>query len=118
MAAELRQKIAGVNTQLATLLEYARRALRGETQFSVEQVRALSAPISEMAPIMARAKEFRTLHPELENELNEYKSHLGELHITLQQVTMMLLARRSQMESGRVQLDAVSKWANMLGNTR
>jgi hypothetical protein len=118
MPAELRQKIAAVNTRLTGLVQHTRRSLRGETQFGVEQVRALAAPIAEMAPIMARAKALEDQQPEIAGELAQYKSQLAELHIALQQVTMMLLARRGQMESGRIQLDAVTKWANTLGQTR
>jgi hypothetical protein len=118
MDGELREKIAAINAQLAVLAEDARRALRGEAQFGVEQVRALSIPVSEMAPILVRSKELRSADLQIGLELDRYKSQLGELHITLQQITMMLLARRSQMESGRVQLSAVTHWANAMSQTR
>jgi hypothetical protein len=118
MPPSLREKISGINARIGALLDEARQSLHGQKSFGVEQVRALSAPISEMAPIMARAKELRTLDPVAACEIDRYKSQLGELHVTLQHVHMMLLARRAQMESGRAQLEAVSQWANTLGYTR
>ena len=118
MDSALREKIESVNAQLAGLLEDTRRALRGARDFGVEQVRALSRPISEMAPVMERAAELRTLHPEIQGQLDLYKSQLGELHILLQHGHMMLQARRGQREAGRVQMEAVSQWAKMLGQTR
>jgi hypothetical protein len=114
----LREKISGINARISLLLGEARQSLNGQKSFGVEQVRALAVPISEMEPIMARAKEIRTLDPEAAGELDRYKSQLGELHITLQHVHMMLLARRAQMESGRAQLEAVSQRANALSHTR
>lgn len=118
MPSGLREKISGVNARIASLLDETRQSLRGERNFGVEQVRAISAPVSEMALIMSRAKELRTLDPEIEGELNLYKSQIGELHSTLEQVRMMLLARRAQMESNRAQVEAVSQWATTLSRTR
>jgi hypothetical protein len=111
-------KIGNINAQLAAMLADTKRALAGEREFGVEQVRSLSEPIAAMALVMERAAELRKLHPEIAGPLDLYKSQLSELQTTLEQVRMMLLARRSQMDAGRVQLEAVSQWANALGHTR
>ena len=118
MAAELSDKLESINARLAELLAGARRSLTGEGTFGVEQVRALYAPIAEMAPVMARAAELRTLHPEIAGELDRYKSQLRELQTTIQKVRVMLLLRRSNMDAGRAHVEAVSHWANALSQTR
>ncbi len=118
MSSLLRQKIATVNARIGVLLADTRRALTGEREFGVEQVRALSEPIQEMAPAMQRATELRALQPEIAGELDLYKQQLGELHTALEQVRMMLQAKRTQMEAGRIQLEAVSQWAAVLRQTQ
>jgi hypothetical protein len=115
---EILQTIETVNAQLAALLADTNRSLSGECEFGVEQVRALSQPLAIMAPILAREHELRSLQPELDAPLDLYKSLLRQLQTALDRVRVMLLARRSQMDSGRVQLDAVSHWANALSHTR
>jgi hypothetical protein len=111
-------KVENINTQLAAMLADAKRALAGEREFGVAQVRSLSAPIATMAPIMERSDELRKLHPEITGPLDLYKSQLRDLQITLEQVNMMLLVRRSQLDIGRAQMKAVKQWANALGQTR
>jgi hypothetical protein len=115
---ELYSKLGDINMQLAAMLSDTQRALAGEREFGVEHVRALSEPIAAMASVMERAAELRKLHPEIGGPLDLYKSQLRELETTLEQMRMMLLARRSQMDAGRVQLEAVSQWANAFGRTR
>jgi len=111
-------KVSETNTKLGAMLAETRRALTGEREFGVEQVQALSALTAPMAPVMHRAAELRKLHPEMAAPLDSYKSLVHELQTAVEQVRMMLLARRSQMDAGRVQLDAVTQWANALGQTR
>ncbi len=111
MLGDLRGKIAAVNARIGFLLEESRGALRGERNFGPEQLRELAQPISEMAPVMARAKELTSQQPAIEAEVALYKQNLSELHTTLEQVYMMLIARRGQMDEARKHLDAVSKWA-------
>jgi hypothetical protein len=115
---EIAKEISETNAHLERLLGHTRQSLRGESSFGVEQVRALSALISEMPPRMARSQELRASDPAIAAAIDRYKSNLGELHLALQQMHMMLLSRRSQMESGRVQLDAVRQWAGALSHTR
>jgi phage shock protein A len=111
VAGALKEKIAAVNARIAFYLEESRKALRGERNFGPEQVRAISEPVAEMAPLMARAKELTAQQPEIQGEIDLYKQQLSELHTALEQVRMMLTARRGQMDQTRKQLDAVSKWA-------
>jgi hypothetical protein len=118
MREAVRQTLLRVNASLATLVEDARRALRGESNFGVEEVRKLRQPIEEMAPVMAESAELRRLQPELIGEFDLYKSQLGDLQTTLAQIRMMLLARQASLEAGRAQLSAVSHWITAFRQTR
>ena len=118
MCNALFDKVSAVNVRLAELLRQARQALRGETIFGVEQVRELSRHIGEMDSVCAQTPEVRLLRPDVDGELDLYKSQLGELGTTLHQVRLMLLSQRAQMEANRAQLAAVSHWASTLMNTR
>lgn len=111
MPGVLREKIAAVNARIGALLLDSQRALRGERNFGPEEVRAISAPVSEMAPMMARAQELTAEDPEIEEELATYKRQLAELHTALEQVRMMMIARRGQMDETSKHLEAVSRWA-------
>jgi hypothetical protein len=118
MPSPLKQKIEVANARIGTLLAETRLALTGEREFGVEQLRALSEPVQEMAPVVAQAAELRAREPEISSELDSYKSHLGELQMTLEQVRMMLLARRTQIATGQDQIEAVSQWAAALRQTQ
>ena len=118
MTSGLFEKIEKINAQIGQQLANIQRALRGEGEFEVEQVQALSKLVGEMAPIMERAADLRTLGPEIASQLDLYKAQLRELQPALERANMMLLARKAQMEAGRGQLQAVAKWAAMLGQTR
>lgn len=118
MSEAVRQTLLRVNACLGGLLEDARRALRGESNFGVEEVRKLRQPIEEMAPIVAESAELRRLQPELAGQLDLYKSQLGDLQTTLAQIRMMLLARQASLEAGRAQLAAVSHWIRAFRQTR
>lgn len=111
MAGAVREKIVAANARIAFLLDESRRALRGERIFGPEQVRAISQPITEMAPLMSRARDLTAVDPQIEEEIATYRRQLAELHTALQNVLMMLTARRGQVEETRKQLDAVSRWA-------
>jgi len=114
----VRQRLELANKRLAELLEEARRALRGESNFGPEEVRQLRQPVEEMAPIVAESAEFRRLQPALAAQLDLYKTNLGGLQTTLKQIHIMLLARQTSMEAGRAQLCAVSHWVNAFRQTR
>ena len=118
MGPALHDKVNEINGQLASMLANTKRALNGESEFGVEQVQALAALTAPMASVMERAVDLRKMHPELAEPLDSYKSLLRELQTVVEQVRMMLLAKRSQIDAGRVQLAAVTQWANALGRTR
>jgi hypothetical protein len=118
MSMSLRQKIDAINVRIQGLHADTRLALRGEREFGVEHVLALSASIQEMAPIIAHTTESRTVEPELAARLESYKSQLRELQTTLDQIRLMLLTKRAQMLTRGGQLEAVSKWAGALQQTQ
>jgi hypothetical protein len=60
---------------------------------------------------MRRARELRSLNPDLSGELDLYTTHLRELQTVLEHVRVMLLATRSRLETGRTHVDAVTRWA-------
>jgi hypothetical protein len=114
----MRQTLLRVNASLTGLLADARRAVRGECDFSVEDVRKIRRPVEEMAPVMAHSTELLRMQPELAGQLDLYKSQLGELQTTLGQIRVMLLARQASLEAGRAQLTAVSQWMGAFRQTR
>jgi hypothetical protein len=114
----VRQTMLRVNGSLSGMLAEARRALRGECDFGVEEVRKIRGPVEEMAPIMAQSAAMRRLQPELAGQLDLYKSQLGELQTTLGQIRVMLLARQASLEAGRAQISAVSRWMGAFRQTR
>jgi hypothetical protein len=114
----VRQTLLRVNGLLGGLLEEARSALRGESNFGVEEVRKIRQPIEEMAPIVAESAELRQMQPELVGQLDLYKSQLGDLQTTLAQIRTMLLARQASLEAGRAQLAAVAQWVTAFRQTR
>jgi hypothetical protein len=118
MYAGIRETLLRVNASLAGLLTEARRAVQGECDFCVEDVRKIRGPVEEMAPIMAESAELLRRQPELEGELDLYKSQLGDLQATLGQIRVMLLARQASLEAGRAQLSAVSRWMGAFRQTR
>jgi DNA repair exonuclease SbcCD ATPase subunit len=113
-----RQRAERVNAHLAELMEDARRALRGEAEFNVTKVRRLRQALEEMTPIAARSAELRLVEPELAGEINRYEAQLRELQTTLQQIRVMLLARRASFRATRAQMNAVSRWASAFHQTR
>ena len=114
----VRQTMLRVNASLSGLLAEAHRALRGECDFGVEDVRKIRGPVEEMEPIMAQSANLRRLQPELAGQLDLYKSQLGDLQTTLGQIRVMLLARQASLEAGRAQLSAVSQWMGAFRQTR
>jgi hypothetical protein len=114
----MRQTVIRVNASLAGLLAEARRAVRGECDFSIVDVRKIHGPVEEMAPIMAGSAELLRMQPELAGEFDLYKSQLGDLQTTLGQIRVLLLARQASLEAGRAQLSAVSQWMGAFRQTR
>lgn len=118
MAETVREKISRVNGRLAGMLEDARRALRGEANFGVENIQKIREPLEEMAGVVAESSKLRELQPDLAGDLDLYKTQLGELQTNLTKIRMMLLARQASMEAGRAQLSAVSQWISAYRQTR
>ncbi len=113
-----RLTVERVNSHLAVLLEDARRALRGERHFDVQDVRQLREPIGEMTLIVAQWAEVRRLQPEIAGPLDLYKSQLGELQTTLRRIRIMLLARQASLQASQFHNTAVSRWVCALRQTR
>ncbi len=118
MVETLRSTIVRVNAVLSGLLEEVRCAVRGEGEFTSEEVRKLKQPVEEMAPIIAQYGELRRTQPDLAGELDLYRATLRELDTTLAQVRKMLLARQASLEAGRAQISAVSQWVDAFRQTR
>jgi hypothetical protein len=57
----------------------AQSALRGEHDFTPEDIRQLRETMDAMAPIVAQSYELRRRQPELGGPLDLYKSHFNEL---------------------------------------
>jgi len=114
----LQSKIGRVNETLRPLIADARLALRGERGFGVDMVRALAAVLGEMDPIMSNAREFRFNHPEIARDLDAYVAQATDLKTLLEQLRVMLLARRAELENDRAHMQAVAHWASAFQSTR
>jgi len=113
-----RETVKRANERLAIFLEGARRGLRGEGDFDVQDVRRLRKAIGEMALVVAQWAELRRLQPEIAGELDHYRRQLSELQIALVRIKVMLHARRASMEAGQVHNAAVSRWVSAFQQTR
>ena len=118
MIEPLKIQLDRVNATLRPLIADSRLALKGERDFGVEMVRALSAVIGEMDPIMSNAAQFRTEHPGLAKDLDDYVDQAIELRSLLEQLRVMLLMRRLSLQSDSAHMQAVSRWASTLQSTR
>ena len=118
MIESIQSKIGRVNETLRPLIADSRLALKGERGFGVEMVRALAAVISEMDPIMSNAREFRSNHPEIARDLDVYVEQATDLKTLLEQLRVMLLARRTELDNSRAHMQAVTRWANAFQSTR
>jgi hypothetical protein len=114
----LSEQIASVNARMMELLQDARKALRGESNFGVEEIRQIRKPLDEMDPVMRRSEELRKSFPDISPQLDLYKSHLAELLSILDHLHVMLLAKQANVLAGRAQLDAASHWLAAFQVTR
>jgi len=85
--------------------------------FGVDDIREIQAPMMEMEPILKKAAALRA-DSEVGEQIDEYKSQLRELKTTLEQVEIMLIARRASLEACRSQLAAASLWVAACQRTR
>jgi hypothetical protein len=116
-SAALTTRIRDINAHLAALLPGAQSALAGDSIFTVDELRSLALPISEMAPILAAAN-LAPQDPQVTAQLQTYKAHLRNLQPTLERLRQMLLALRSQLASNQAHLKAASDWAAALSTTQ
>jgi len=118
MDSGLLEQLTRINTRMAELLQMARDSARGQRSFGPEEIRFLQAPLEEMQAILDESANMRGTNPEIAAQLDLYKSQLREMLVTVQQVERRLLGCRSELAAGRVQIEAVSQWANALNSTR
>ena|SRR5215475_496640 len=114
----IQSKIGRVNETLRPLIADSRLALKGECNFGVEMVRALAAVIGEMDPIMSNARELRMQHPQIARDLDAYVEQATDLKSLLEQLRMMLVAKKTSLENDRAHMETVSRWANTFQSTR
>jgi len=111
--------VAEINAKIAVYLDQARRALSGADVFDVTSVRALTALLPQMEP---EVKAFRLPNAETSQELafqmDLYGRQLRGLGKTLEQIRMMMLARRGELEFSRRHMSAVSRWTSAYQQTR
>ena len=117
MSDDVRETAERANTRLTILLNDARCALRGESNFGVEEIQRIRQPLNEMESILDRSAQLRQFMPEMSGQLDRYKANLGELQTVLDQVRVMLLARQASMLAGRTHLD-VAHWMTAFQATR
>ena len=86
--------------------------------FGVEDIREIQKPMTEMEPILKKSAALRRADSEVGEQIDEYKSQLRELKTTLEQVEIMLIARRASLEACRSQLAAASLWVATCQRTR
>ena len=77
---------------MAELLKNAQGTLRGERDFTPEDIGQLRETMDAIAPIVAQSFWLRRRQPELGAPLDLFKSHLNELQATLEQSRVTLLA--------------------------
>jgi len=118
MGATPQQTVERVNDCLSQLLEGARRALRGESEFDAEDVRRFREPLGEMTTIVAQSSELRRLQPEIGEPLDLYKSQLSELQTILVQVRVMLYSRQASLNACQSHNTAVSRWVSAFQQTQ
>ena len=114
----LQSKIGRVNETLRPLIADSRLALKGERDFGVEMVRALAAIIGEMDPIMSNARELRLQQPEIARDLDAYVEQATDLKSLLEQLRVMLLARKASIENDRQHMQTVARWVKTYQSTR
>jgi len=114
----LRAQVRSANDRLAVSIAQIQAALSGQGQFQERDVRELSAPVAEMAPLLERANILRNFDPELGSLLDTYIARLAEIQLGLDKLRVMLLTTHSSLESSQTQLHAVSQWAEAYRQTR
>jgi len=102
--------VRNVNEKLRALIARTRDSLGGRGNFDVEDVRAIAEPVGQMQTIVTDAAQLRTIHPDLDGELEAYAGNLGEMQVALDQMRFMLIARRAHIEAMRSHLETLGMW--------
>ena len=118
MGGALWQTVEKSNIRVGELLAGAQGTLRGECTFGANEVRALTAVLAEMAPVIARSEELRRTQPEMAEALDLYRSQLVNLQKTVERLRITLLVHRSTLEGHRTHLSATSLWCTAFQRTR
>ena len=90
----------------------------GKSTFSNDDARALAALLEEMDLVIGESAMLRQTVPEIAPQLNLYKLQLLQLQTTVERLQVALLARRADLETRRVGVDAASRWCISLRQTR
>lgn len=102
--------VRGANAKLRTLISRMSDSLGGRGNFGVVDVREIAEPVGMMQPIVADAEQLRTIHPDLNGELEAYAGNLGEMQVALEQMRFMILARRAHIEAMRSHVETLGMW--------
>jgi hypothetical protein len=104
------EHVRSANEKLRALISRTRDSLSGRRNFNVEDVRAITEPVGLMQSIVSDAHRLRTIHPDLDGELEAYAGNLGEMQIALEQMRFMILARRAHIEAMRSHVETLGMW--------
>lgn len=118
MKESILDQVRSANEKLRILTSRTRDALSGRGSFDVVNVRAIAEPVRSMQPIVTEAERLRTIHPELDAELQAYARNLREMQVVLEQTRFMLIARRAHIAAMRGRLEALGLWSATLSMTR
>ena len=118
MASSVVEQVRDANAKLRLLISRTRDSLAGRCNFTAGDVRAIAEPVGSAQPIIDEAATLRTTRPDLDAELETYKQNLKEVQVALEQMRVMLMARRAHIESARGHLATLSMWNATLRLTR
>jgi hypothetical protein len=111
--------IAEINSELAVHLNRAQRTLEGAEVFDVAEVRELMSLIARMEPQVRTARRSGSwTSREVADQMDIYQQQLQKLSRTLEQIRMMLVAKRGELEFSRRHMSAVTRWAHAYQQTR
>lgn len=118
MADSVVDRVRSANTRLRALLTQAKDSLAGRARFNGADVRAMTEPIASVRSIVDDAESLRAMYPDLTPELESYKDNLEETQRTLEQMRVMLAARRAHVQAARGHLATLGMWNATLRLTR
>lgn len=102
--------VRSANEKLRGLISRMRDSLGGRGNFGVVDVREIAEPVEMMQSIVSDAERLRTIHPDLNGELEAYAGNLGEMQVALEQMRFMILARRAHIEAMRSHVETLGMW--------